>query len=90
MSERARFEAEELRGLAERYGGRRVPGRLGYTFSPLCWCCPHWDNDTMQPPEQEGDLWTCSRGCTSCLELKDCPNALPGHAGYRHVREAAS
>lgn len=89
MSERARFEAEEIRGLAERYGGRRVPGRLGYTFSPLCWCCPHWDSDTMQPPTRDGEPWLCSRGCaplTSHGPLQNCPANLPGHYGFRQVQ----
>lgn len=85
MSERGRFEAEEIRGLAERYGGYRVPGRLGWTFSPKCWCCPHWDNDTMQRPEREGDPWTCSRGCALCTDIQPCPSELDGHHGYRLV-----
>lgn len=88
MTDRGRFEAEEIRGLAERYGGYRVPGELGYRFSPKCWCCPHWDNDTMQRPEREGDPWTCSRGCvplTANGPLEICPAELAGHHGYRQV-----
>lgn len=87
--DRAAFEAEEIRGLAQRYGGRReytADGIGVYRFSPLCWCCPHWDSDTMQPPEREGEPWKCSRGCAPITPeppLIPCPAGLPGHYGQR-------
>lgn len=86
MNERARFEAEEIRGLAERYGGSRVNLAGGggyYQFSPKCWCCPGHDNDTMQRPENEGDPWVCVRGCSPSTAIRPCPERLAGHHGYR-------
>lgn len=81
--DRAEFEINEIRGLAERYGGRREPGKLGYVFSPLCWCCPSMDNNTMVRPANEGEPWKCSRGCAPSTEIQPCPAQLPRHHGYR-------
>jgi hypothetical protein len=81
MSERGDFEAEELRGLAERYGGRRVvvepatkhhPAVHAYQFPALCWCCPMWQRvELVLRPGETGRSWEtlmCPHGCRSTTE----------------------
>lgn len=91
MSDRAAFEAEEIRGLAERYGGRRVPGKLGYTFSPLCWCCPWHERQELVLAEGAnpslGTSWSYPKGCARSTEgLGPCKAAIAGHHGFRESR----
>ncbi len=88
MNKRQRFETEEIRGLAERYGGRREPGKLGYVFSPLCWCCPWHERQELVLAEgadkSKWQSWSCPKGCAHSMEsLGPCKAAIAGHHGYR-------
>lgn len=61
--DRAQFETEEIRGLARRYGARRVyrDGVGSWRFPP--WLCPHCTS--IAGPDTEA--------------LPDCPEKLARH-----------
>lgn len=81
MSERGDFEANELRGLAKRYGGERVevmpstehhPAVHAYQFSPLCWCCPMYQHQELVLAEgadrSDWRSWSCPKGCARSMD----------------------
>lgn len=106
MSDRSEFEAEELRGLAARYGGRRVeitpatrhhPAIHAYQFSALCWCCPAWQRVELvlkpgaAPESRSSETLMCPHGCRSTTEESALSQPCPtGLPGHAGYRHLSS